>query len=61
MGDRSVVLTPIKQSGYWRVRMTWPDKKISSRYFGKFKSEANAKKWIEEHRWLTPERSQSRQ
>jgi hypothetical protein len=50
MGDRSVVLTPIRQSGYWRVEIAWPDH--PPRYFGKFPSKDEAEKWIAEHRWL---------
>ena len=50
MGDSSVVLRPIRQSGHWRVKMTWPDQ--TTRYFGKFNSQADAEKWIVEHRWL---------
>jgi hypothetical protein len=52
MGDSSVVLTPIRRSGHWRVKMTWPGNKISSHYFGKFNSQADAEKWIAEYRWL---------
>jgi hypothetical protein len=50
MDDRSVVLTPISRSGYWRVRMMWPNNK--ARYFGKFVSQREAEKWIEKHSWL---------
>jgi hypothetical protein len=31
--------------------MTWPNK--TPRFFGRFESEADAERWIEEHRWLT--------
>jgi hypothetical protein len=51
MGDGSAVLTPISRSGYWRVRMMWPNNK--PRYFGKFLSKREAEKWIEQHDWLT--------
>jgi hypothetical protein len=47
----SVVLTPVMQSGYWRVKIAWPT--TTPRYFGKFKSQAEAQQWIEQHRWLT--------
>ena len=50
MGDRSVVLTPIRQSRYWRVKIKWPD--AAPRYFGKFNSRTDAEQWIDEHRWL---------
>jgi len=36
--------------GHWRVKMTWPDQ--TTRYFGKFNSQADAERWIVEHRWL---------
>jgi hypothetical protein len=39
------------QSGYWRVKIAWPT--TTPRYFGKFKSQAEAQQWIEQHRWLT--------
>jgi hypothetical protein len=50
MGDRSVVLTPIRQSRYWRVKIKWQD--APPRYFGKFNSQVDAERWIAEHRWL---------
>jgi hypothetical protein len=46
----SIVLTPITQSGYWRVKIAWPNK--TPHYFGKFQSREEAEKWIEKHRWL---------
>ena len=39
------------QSGYWRVKIAWPE--VSPRYFGKFRSREEAEKWIEKHCWLT--------
>jgi hypothetical protein len=52
MGDLSpLVLTPIRQSGYWRVKMAWPNNTV--RFFGKFLSLREAEKWIEKHRWLS--------
>jgi hypothetical protein len=33
--------------------LTWPRAHRLTRYFGKFDSEAEAKRWIAEHRWLT--------
>jgi len=53
----AVVLTPFSQSGYWRVEIAWPD--MTPRYFGKFQSQAEAEKWIEEHRWLSEQTSQN--
>jgi hypothetical protein len=50
----TLVLTPVTQSGYWRVKMAWANKRPRySRYFGKFQSREEAEKWIEKHRWLT--------
>ena len=52
MGDPSpLVLTPIRLSGYWRVKMTLPNNNV--RYFGKFLSRREAEKWIEKHAWLS--------
>jgi hypothetical protein len=50
-GVSSVTLRPIMQRNYWRVEITWPDHR--PRHFGKFRSRAEAEKWIEEHHWLT--------
>ena len=47
----AVELTPFSQSGYWRVEIAWLD--ATPRYFGKFQSQSEAEKWIEQHRWLT--------
>jgi hypothetical protein len=52
----TVTLTPVTQSGYWRVELKWPRR--PKHYFGKFHSQAEAKKWIEEHRWLTEQRQE---
>jgi hypothetical protein len=46
----SVVLTPVRQGDHWRVKMKWLKK--TPRYFGQFKTEAEAAKWIEEHQRL---------
>ena len=45
------MLTPVRHRDHWRVKMTWPNK--TPRFFGRFESEADAERWIEEHRWLT--------
>jgi len=50
----SVVLTTVAGAGYWRVALKWP--KRPTHYFGKFHSQAEAEKWIEDHRWLTEQR-----
>jgi hypothetical protein len=51
-GSTRVVMQPVVASGgHWRVRMNWP--RHPARYFGKFVSEAEAERWIAEHRWLT--------
>jgi hypothetical protein len=47
----SLVLTAVERSGSWRVEFAWP--KHTKRYFGTFSSQAEAEKWIEEHRQLT--------
>jgi hypothetical protein len=47
----SVVLTPVMLSRHWRVKIAWPNK--TPHYFGKFQSQAEAQKWIEDHHWLT--------
>jgi hypothetical protein len=52
----SVVLSPVRQAGYWRVKIAWPNH--TPRYFGKFNSQAEAEKWIEEHRWLIEQRQE---
>jgi hypothetical protein len=52
--ELSVTLTPVIQSGYWRVRLTWPGH--AARFFGRFNSQADAERWIAEHRWLTEQR-----
>jgi hypothetical protein len=52
MGDGTpLVLTPIQQSGCWRVKMAWPNNTV--RFFGKFLSRREAEKWIEKHGWLS--------
>jgi hypothetical protein len=50
----SVVLTAVAEAGYWRVKLAWP--KMPPRYFGKFETQAEAEKWIAEHRWLIEQR-----
>jgi hypothetical protein len=52
----SVVLTPVRQADYWRVKITWS--KTIPRYFGKFHSQTESEKWIEEHHWLTEQRQE---
>jgi hypothetical protein len=47
----TVLLSPIWQGDFWRVKLVWPNR--TPRFFGKFGSQAEAEKWIEEHRWLT--------
>ena len=51
----SIMLTPVTQSGYWRVKIAWPE--VSPRYFGKFRSREEAEKWIEKHCWVTKQTS----
>jgi hypothetical protein len=52
----TVVLTAVARSGYWRVKIAWPNK--SPHFFGNFLSQAKAEKWIEQHRWLTEQRQE---
>jgi hypothetical protein len=52
----SVVLTSVRQADYWRVKIAWS--KTIPRYFGKFHSQTEAEKWIEEHHWLTEQRQE---
>jgi hypothetical protein len=51
MGRLNTVLSTRKQSGFWRVRIAWPNGSIN--YFGRFVSEAEAKEWIIRHDWMT--------
>ena len=46
-----VKLTAVQRWDYWRVKMAWPNR--TPRFFGKFDSQAEAEKWIADHRWLT--------
>jgi hypothetical protein len=50
------VLSPVRQGDQWRVKIAWP--KSTARYFGKFNFQAEAEKWIEDHRWLTTQRQE---
>jgi hypothetical protein len=50
------VLSPVRQWGYWRVKIAWP--KHTPRYFGKFNSQVEAEEWITQHRWLTKQRQE---
>jgi hypothetical protein len=52
----SLVLTAVERSGSWRVEFAWPSR--PKRYFGNFSSQAEAEKWIEEHRRLTERREE---
>jgi hypothetical protein len=50
------VLTAIRQSDHWRVKIAWPavwPAKRIARYFGQFKSQAEAERWIKQHHWMT--------
>jgi hypothetical protein len=46
----SATLQPVAQKGFWRVKLAWPNRHL---FFGKFLTQAEAEKWIEQHRWLT--------
>jgi hypothetical protein len=41
----------VREFDCWRVKIAWP--RTSPRYFGHFKSEQEAEKWIAEHHWMT--------
>jgi hypothetical protein len=47
-------LTAVQGWDHWRVKMAWPHH--TPRLFGKFASQAEAKKWIADHHWLTEQR-----
>ncbi len=46
-----VVLTPVAEAGYWRVKLAWPNK--TPHFFGKFQTKEEAEHWIAEHHWMT--------
>jgi hypothetical protein len=52
----SVVLTPVVEASYWRVKIAWPRK--TPHFFGKFQSQAEAEKWIADHHWMTEQRQE---
>jgi hypothetical protein len=52
----SATLTTVAHRGYWRVKMAWPNK---HHFFGKFLSQAEAEKWIEQNRWLIEQHQKS--
>jgi hypothetical protein len=51
LGGASTVLTLVKVGDLWRVQIAWPNG--TTKYFGKFGSEQDARKWIGAHGWLT--------
>ena len=51
----SVKLTPVALKGYWRVKMTWPNKTLH--FFGKFLSRAEA---MDRTTWLQHQEPTSR-
>ena len=50
-GNVGTVLSAVRQGGFWRVRIAWPNARVH--YFGKFTSEKDAIEWITAHAWLT--------
>jgi hypothetical protein len=52
----NVVLTPVTEAGFWRVKIAWPNK--TPHFFGKFQIKAEAEKWIEWHHWMTEQRQE---
>lgn len=52
----SCVVSSVRQADYWRVKMKWPNS--IPRFFGRFNTEAEAERWIAEHRWLTEQREE---
>jgi hypothetical protein len=51
MGGANTVLTLVKVGDLWRVKIAWPNG--TTKYFGKFGSEQEARRWIGAHGWLT--------
>ncbi|MFZ1009089.1 MAG: hypothetical protein WAN65_19765 [Candidatus Sulfotelmatobacter sp.] len=51
MGGASTVLTLVKVGDLCRVQIAWPNG--TTKYFGSFGSEQEARKWIGAHGWLT--------
>ena len=51
MGEAGTVLTSVKEGDVWRVQIAWPN--VTTKCFGKFGSEQEARKWISGHRRLT--------
>jgi hypothetical protein len=49
MGDKSAVLSPVRDGDIWRVQIIWPNGKMN--IVGEFSSEGDAVKWIERHAW----------
>ena len=50
-------LKAVKRGDHWRIKMSWPDR--MPRFFGDFKTEAEAARWIKEHSWLAPDKEES--
>ena len=51
MDGASTDLTLVKVGDLWRVQIAWPNG--TTKHFGKFGSEQEARKWIGAHGWLT--------
>jgi hypothetical protein len=47
----TVTFKTVRETDCWRVKIAWP--RTPPRYFGHFKSERDADKWIAEHNWMT--------
>ena len=50
-------LKPVKRRDRWRIQMSWPDR--MPRFFGEFKTKADAARWIKEHSRLAPDKEGS--
>jgi hypothetical protein len=49
MGDKSAVLSPVRDGDIWRVQIIWPNGKMN--IVGEFSSEGDAVKWMDSHAW----------
>ena len=52
----TATLTAVAQSGYWRVKIAWPNK--TPHFFGKFQTKKEAEQWIAGHHWMTEQRQE---
>jgi hypothetical protein len=50
--DRTQLIA-VERNGHWTVCIIWSNGKKA--YFGKYDSEREAERWIEQHKWMTTE------